>query len=133
MILDTTFLSQLWREQGAGTVGPARRLLQARRNQPIFTTVVNLAELAVLVPSESDLARFFAQFRILPLHFGAAVAAGQLDRRLRQSGDRLGEADTLIAGIALYNGQPLVSRDAAFDRVPGLRRIPHEKATQDES
>jgi predicted nucleic acid-binding protein len=106
-------------------------LLRARRNQPIFTTVVNLAELAVLVHSESDLARFFAQFRVLPLHFGAAVAAGQLDRRLRKSGDRLGEADTLIAGIALYNGQ--VSRDAAFDRVPGLRRIPHEVASPDES
>lgn len=95
--------------------------------------MVNLAELAVLVHSEPDVARFFAQFRVLPLHFGAAVAAGQLDRRLRKSGDRLGEADTLIAGIALYNGQPLVSRDAAFDRVPGLRRIPYEVASPDES
>jgi predicted nucleic acid-binding protein len=31
--------------------------------------------------------------------------------------------DTWIAGFCLYYRQPLVSLDAAFDRVPGLRRL----------
>lgn len=38
-------------------------------------------------------------------------------------GQRLGENDNWIAGFCRYYGQPLVSRDAAFDRVRALRRL----------
>jgi predicted nucleic acid-binding protein len=125
MILDTTFLSALWRERMAGKAGPAESFLHRHRDRPVLTTVVNLAELAVFAPDLPSLTRFFRQFRVLGLHPGAAIRAGQLDRALIRAGGRLGEGDTLIAGIASYNRQPIVSNDIAFDRVPSLRRIPH--------
>ena len=36
---------------------------------------------------------------------------------------RLGENDNWIAGFCRYYGQPIISRDAAFDRVRALRRL----------
>jgi predicted nucleic acid-binding protein len=36
---------------------------------------------------------------------------------------RLGENDNWIAGFCRYYAQPIVSRDGAFDRVRGLRRL----------
>jgi len=38
------------------------------------------------------------------------------------AGVRPGENDNWIAGFCRYYGQPIISRDAAFDRVRGLRR-----------
>jgi predicted nucleic acid-binding protein len=52
-----------------------------------------------------------------------AYAAAAVDRELIAVGQRLGENDTWIAGFCRYYGQPLVSRDVAFDRVPRLRRL----------
>jgi predicted nucleic acid-binding protein len=52
-----------------------------------------------------------------------AYCAASADRELIASGQRLGENDNWIAGFCRYYGQPIVSRDAAFDRVRGLRRI----------
>jgi predicted nucleic acid-binding protein len=42
---------------------------------------------------------------------------------LMATGSRLGENDNWIAAFCRYYGQPLVSRDQAFDRVRGLRRL----------
>ena len=42
-----------------------------------------------------------------------------------QTGGRLGENDNWLAAFCRYYGQPLISRDGAFDRVPGLRRLPY--------
>ncbi len=39
------------------------------------------------------------------------------------SGHRLGENDNWIAGFCRYYRPPLISRDNAFDRVMGLRRM----------
>ena len=46
-----------------------------------------------------------------------------MDREQITSGERLGENDNWIAGVARYYREPLICRDAAFDRVEGLRRI----------
>jgi predicted nucleic acid-binding protein len=39
------------------------------------------------------------------------------------AGRRLGENDNWIAGFCRYYGEPVISADVAFDRVPRLRRI----------
>jgi predicted nucleic acid-binding protein len=49
------------------------------------------------------------------------LRAAELDRVLIAIGARIGEMDTLIAGTALYYGQPLVTNDTDFDRINGLR------------
>jgi predicted nucleic acid-binding protein len=52
-----------------------------------------------------------------------AYAAAAIDHALIQAGQRLGENDNWIAGFCRYYGQPVISRDRAFDRVRGLRRL----------
>jgi predicted nucleic acid-binding protein len=49
--------------------------------------------------------------------------AAAIDRELIRLGHRLGENDNWIAGFCRYYGQAVISRDAAFDRVRGLRRL----------
>lgn len=41
----------------------------------------------------------------------------------RERGQRFGENDNWIAGFARYYREPLIGRDQAFDRAPGVRRI----------
>ena len=52
-----------------------------------------------------------------------AEAAADVDRILVRTGQRLGENDNWIAGFCRYYREPVISRDAAFERVPGLRRV----------
>ena len=44
-----------------------------------------------------------------------------------ETGSRLGENDNWLAAFCRCRGQPLISRDQAFDRVRGLRRLPYER------
>jgi predicted nucleic acid-binding protein len=62
-------------------------------------------------------------YRILRLTPEIAYVAAQIDRELIDQGLRLGENDNWIADFCRYYGQPIISRDAAFDRVRGLRRL----------
>jgi predicted nucleic acid-binding protein len=55
--------------------------------------------------------------------FCFAALAADLDREMMGLDHRLGENDTWIAGFCRYYPQLVISRDTAFDRVPGLRRI----------
>jgi predicted nucleic acid-binding protein len=122
MLLDTTFLIDLLEELAVGKGGPARTFFAAHRTSPFYVSLISLGELAA-GEDEPELAReFMARFPTLRLHVGAAMEAAAIDRHLQDRGGRLGENDTWLAGIARYNRQPIVSRDLAFDRVPGLRR-----------
>jgi len=122
LIADTTFLSHLLREHERGS-GPATRFLAARRAESFLVTVVSLGEFAVLFDTNQQARLFLQRFRQLRLFPEIAYAAAEIDRALIDQGLRLGENDNWIAGFCRYYGQPLISRDAAFDRVPGLRRL----------
>jgi predicted nucleic acid-binding protein len=52
-----------------------------------------------------------------------ALAAAAVERELITNRGRLGENDNWIAGFCRYYGQPVISRDTAFDRVRALRRL----------
>ncbi len=56
-------------------------------------------------------------------HRQIAWEAGQIDRELAETGERLGENDNWIAATARTWGLPLASQDSAFTRVPRLRVI----------
>jgi predicted nucleic acid-binding protein len=125
LIADTTFLIDLHHEQARGQVGPASRFLAANRNAPFRITVVSVAEFATGFPT-NEAARFFVSgFPIVRLFPEAAYEAANIDRELIAIGQRLGENDNLIAGIARYFGEPLISNDAAFRRVRNLRVHPY--------
>ena len=123
MIADTTFLSDFRRERERGVVGPARTFARNHRNTQVLVTVISLGELAAIFPSTVDARAFLDKYRILRLTPEVAYTAAGIDRELIDIGMRLGENDNWIAGFCRYYGHPLISRDADFDRVRGLRRL----------
>jgi len=123
MIADTTFLSNLHHEREIGQRGPALSFLARHRNHAILATVISVGELAVIFPDPEDARRFLGNYRVLRLTPEIAFASAAIDRELIQTGDRLDENDNWIAGFCRYYGQRVISRDAAFDRVRGLRRL----------
>jgi predicted nucleic acid-binding protein len=123
MIADTTFLSDFLKEFRADNVGPARTFFAENRSRATRTTIISVAELAVLFPLSGDAWDWLVKWKIYQLHRGIAEAAADIDRALRKTGYSLGENDTWIAGFAAYYREPLISHDIAFDRVPGVRRI----------
>jgi predicted nucleic acid-binding protein len=116
-------IPDLRREHEQGLRGPARRFLAQHRRQALLLTVISLGEVSVIFDSRGRCTRFLHPYRVLRLNPQIAYAAAALDRALIAIGQRLGENDTWIAGFCRYYGQPLVSRDVAFDRVPRLRRL----------
>lgn len=123
MFLDTNFLIDLEEETGTNRVGPARRFLGRHRGALVVVSVIALGELAAGL-DDSEAARIFlAGFRVVTLKPEIALEAAAVDRELIETGERLGENDTWLAGFARYYGTPLVSNDRAFDRVQRLRRV----------
>jgi predicted nucleic acid-binding protein len=123
VLLDTTFLIDLSTEIEDRTQGPAGTWLARNRNRALWTTVISLGEIEPGLRDNEAARRFLSHYRIVRLTPEVALEAASVDRELIQSGGRLGENDTWIAGFARYFGQPIVSNDRAFDRVRGIRRI----------
>ena len=58
------------------------------------------------------------------------VRAGELNYRLKQSGNMLSVGDLMISTLALQHDMPVYSLNGDFDRVPGLRRHMPEETLQ---
>jgi predicted nucleic acid-binding protein len=124
VIADTTFISDLRREHERGQVGPARQFLARHRARPFWITVISAGEIAVVFDAPADARRFLGRFQTIK-HLGMEIAmmAARIDRELIGVGGRLGENDNWIAAFCRYYRKPIISRDGAFDRVEGLRRL----------
>lgn len=69
--------------------------------------------------------RFVAAIPVLPLDREAASRAADVRQRLARSGSPIGMADSLIAGVALANNLPLLTRNRRhFENIEGLHLIP---------
>jgi tRNA(fMet)-specific endonuclease VapC len=69
--------------------------------------------------------RLVAAIPVLPLDREAATRAAAVRQRLARSGVSIGMADSLIAGIALVNSLPLLTRNRKhFEHIEGLSLIP---------
>ena len=123
MIADTTFLVHLVRDDRANRTGPARAFLARNRREVIRTSIISLAEVAVMWQASDEAWAHFRNWKVYPLHRGVADAAADVNRELIRTGDPLGENDNWIAGFCRYYREPVISLDAAFDRVRGLRRL----------
>jgi predicted nucleic acid-binding protein len=123
MICDTTFVSDLLRERLDGRARGAQAFLAAHRNRPFLITVISVGETAAMYANPHEVRPFLSRYRQLRLTPEIAYAAASVDQELIRIGQRLGENDNWIAGFCRYYGQPIISRDGAFDRVRGLRRF----------
>lgn len=124
MIADTNFLSDFHDEHERGMMGPARRFMARHRTDLIRTTVISAGEIAVIFRTNQEARLFLNRFFLLKNIFPElAYTAAAIDRELIARGGRLGENDNWIAAFCRYYSEPLISNDAAFDRVRDLRRL----------
>ena len=120
MIADTTFLSDFRKERERNLLGPARTFAVRHRARQVLITVISAGEIAAIFDATQDARSFLRPYRILRLTPEIAYVAAEIERELPQ---RLGENDNWTPGFCRYYGQSVISRDVAFDRVRGLRRM----------
>lgn len=116
MLFDTTFFIDLAEELQARRPGVCVEFLKAHRHEGRHVSVVTVGEYAVGATA-AETRRFFRGFQPLALGKELAIFAGRLQASLPFE---MGENDLWIAATAMREKMPLVSRDAAFRRVPGL-------------
>lgn len=119
MLLDTTFFIDLADETVARQAGPCAAWLRTHRHRVKRVSVITLGEFAVGASIKETL-RFFRGYQPVALGAATAIAAGRLQASLSFE---MGENDLWIAATALRFGWPLVTRDKAFARVPGLKIV----------
>lgn len=122
VVVDTDILV----DAGQGSPGPAAaNVAQLARSGELAVSAITVYEL--LQGSRTSVERlerahaFLAGATILDLTGAAAEMAAAVNRELERRGERIGAPDTLIAGICLDAGLPILTRNVRhFARVPGL-------------
>jgi len=129
-LLDTTVLIDLGRQSQNAAHHRARtavqRLLSA--GEMLFTSRINEAEFRVGPKMSRDrqteiarVERVLAGLVILEFGAGAALRYAVIKAAMLQRGRPTGDCDTLIAAVALANGQSLLTRNARhFAHIVGL-------------
>jgi tRNA(fMet)-specific endonuclease VapC len=107
---------------GRGEAAAVERYL---RLGTLYTTVISRFELLSGAKDPKRRARLEMLLEAVPsleLDTESADAAGEIERALQESGNTIGMADSLIAGIVINNRSSLLTRNRRhFERVPGLR------------
>jgi len=125
MILDTDVLSAIVSPRCPPRVAEELERAEGR----IYTTVINWAEICYGLARHPAGERLRDRYdklvlpavEVLDFDIASAEACGQLRAELEARGQRLGEADLMIAAVALRHGLMLVSANTQhFRRVPGL-------------
>ncbi len=97
---------------------------------PISTTMITAYELLKGAyissrPQEnlSKVSDIISNLKVLELSFGAAEEAARTHKDLRDRGRLIGEFDVLIAAIVMFYDEALVTRDAHFKTIRGIKLI----------
>ena len=106
-----------------GKPGRATRFLEANREAVFRTTVITVGEVSAGFDHLEDARNFFSRIPLLRLSLDTVYECSRVERELRALGQRLGENDNWIAGIARHYGEALISNDKAFARVRGLEVV----------
>jgi tRNA(fMet)-specific endonuclease VapC len=105
----------------------ADRIAEYRRSDALQTTAISCFELlsGAREGRRSDRAReLMDSVPVLVLDREAAASAATIRQRLEAQGTSIGMADSLIAGIALLNDLPLLTRNRRhFQLVAGLQLV----------
>lgn len=121
VILDTDILIDFLNNREPG-VSLVSYLIEAELS---LTTVISAYELwagAKGIGLRKKLDALFEDIFCLPLTLRAAKAAGEIALRLKRKGSEIGPGDSLIAGICLSHGLPLITRNIGhFQRIEGLQ------------
>jgi len=127
MILDTSFILDLWADQ-PDAVAKARQI--DARGEPVYIPTPVLYELwEGVARSErpraeaTKVADFAGGHELLPFSETDAREAGLLSGQLSRSGEMLGTVDVQIAGMAKARAQTLLATDRRFRDLADAIRI----------
>jgi tRNA(fMet)-specific endonuclease VapC len=123
VILETTFLVDLEREEARGRRGAAQGFLEGHAAERLFITLFTAGELAAGVPLDARprWAQGTTRFEVLPVTADVCWEYGQAYRFLKNNGLLIGANDLWTAATAVAFGKPVVTRNVAeFRRVPGV-------------
>lgn len=122
--LDTDILVGLLKgdKDATATIGMFQKM-----GIPLKTTIITVYELLKGATSSSKpvenlrLVRdLLSNISILNLTYGSCEKASEIYVKLRSKGHIIGEFDILIAALAKYNDETLVSRDKHFQMVENI-------------
>lgn len=117
----------------AGTQPAADRVLAYAESDSLQTSSITCFELlsgARYGKRGNTVRCLVGAIPVLPLDREAASMAADVRQQLARGGASIGMADSLIAGIALVNNLPLLTRNRKhFENVEGLRLVPLEQST----
>ena len=124
MILDTSFIIDVLR----GSQNAVKKL-EKLANTNIAVTTPSIVELFSGLAQCSNTQKELEKIKdilgeqvCLPLDAGSAVQAGLVHGFLIRDSQEIGEVDAMIAGIALQNQIPVLTRNVKhFSRVRGLK------------
>ena len=123
MILDTNALSA--NADGDASIGS---VVMAARGIEIPVVVLGeyrygLAHSSRRIEHEEWLERFIADCRVLDITEETSRVYAEIRSQLRTTGTPIPANDIWIAALARQHGLAVLSRDAHFDRVPGIDRV----------
>jgi len=127
LVLDTTILIDSIREKSTAI----RKIIELEEaGETVCITEINALELyrGAYFPKKSDkkirsIRKLLDAFVILPINNETYEWFGSLSAELRFRGESINDFDELIAAIAMTNEAAIVSNDAHFKRIPGLKVI----------
>lgn len=132
MILDTSYLIDLMNEVDVA-VDLSKDLENERESLAVPTPVIYELFIGVGAGNLSDrevekINHVLLPRRILPLDESSAARAGKVNGELRAQGQRIPPIDSIIAGLGLFHGEPIITGDPDhFERVPDLEVLSYEK------
>lgn len=122
--LDTDILVALLK----GTPDAIEKIRQLQEDEEVISiTIITAYELmkgaCLSSKANENLVRVIetvSNLRTLELSLGAAEEAARIYKELRDKGKMIGEFDVLIAGVAKFYDEALVTRDEHFKTIRGL-------------
>jgi tRNA(fMet)-specific endonuclease VapC len=126
-ILDTDILVALLK----GTPGAAKKIRTLEdAGEQISTTTITAYELfkgaQISRKAQENLMQvreMLSSLQILDLSYSACEEASEIYLELRKAGNMIGEFDVLIASIVKTSDESLVTQDAHFELIHGLKLI----------
>jgi len=124
MIFDTTFLVDLLRGNPEATTKISEI---EKKNETVATTTVSVFEIWQGIPKKAtekqveETLELFKSINILSLDFDSALEAGEIQRKLKSTGEKIDPEDAMIAGIAKTRKEKVLTRNEKhFRRIKGL-------------
>lgn len=124
MIVDTTFVIDLLKGDSAAT---AKAFALEKRGELLATTTISVFEVwqglgkKTLREQFEKTLNFLNSINCLPFDFDSAIEAGEIERQLRESGQKIDPEDCMIAGVAIIHHERLLTRNVKhFARIKGI-------------